>query len=105
MHVSNSPPFPVNLVVEVSAEISTLGSESCAGFPKDSSTQKSLHLRTLTFDLFCAHLVTHGFAMVFRIGSGSGINDWVTHRSRIVPFSCSVYAFLSDNMPDPVDIS
>jgi len=32
----------------------------------------------------------------------SGITNWVTCRSKIVPLSCSVYAFLSNHMPDPV---
>ena len=29
----------------------------------------------------------HGLAVVFRIGSGSGVTDWVTYRSKTVPFS------------------
>ena len=72
--------FSFNLVAEASAKNSILGSKRCPlDFLKDVSTLKSLHLKTLTFDPLCALGATHGLAMVFRIGSGLGITNWVTH--------------------------
>ena len=79
------PPFSLNFVVETSAEDFILRSERRAqNFLKNSATPKSLHLKALAFDPFCAHRTTHGLALVFGIRGGSGIADWVTRRSQII---------------------
>ena len=43
---------------------------------------------------FYVHWATHGLAIVFRIGSCSGIIDWITHRSKILTWkNCALMCF------------